>query len=74
MAIRTVIGHSTLVTFAVVLGQQGSDPLVAAGNAALTLSRSIRSGVRAETTSSGTELVWVGPQRDIVTLATDRTN
>ena len=66
MAVRVTVAGQTFDTYAVVLGQQSSDPLGLAGDVALALSRSIRSSMRAVRTPSGLKVEWTGPSADVV--------
>jgi D-alanyl-D-alanine carboxypeptidase (penicillin-binding protein 5/6) len=66
MAVRVTVGAQTFNTDAVVLGQQSSNPLGLAGNVALALSRSLRSSMRSERTSSGVKVEWTGPAADVI--------
>ena len=66
MAVRVTIDNATLITYAAVLGQNGGDPLAVAGNAALNLSRSMKSSLKAVKTTTGTLVEWNGPTTDIV--------
>lgn len=65
MAMRVFIHQSVITTYAVVLGQHGSDPLGMAGQAALNLSHSLRSSISRVTTPSGDEVQWVGSPGDV---------
>ena len=66
MAVRVTIDHTTVITYAAVLGQNGGDPLAVAGNAALSLSRSLKNSLKAVKTSTGTLVEWTGPKTDVV--------
>ena len=66
MAIQLQVGHTTVLTYAVVLGQFGADPLSIAGNAALALSRSLRTSMGIAATPLGRAVVWVGDTRYLV--------
>jgi D-alanyl-D-alanine carboxypeptidase (penicillin-binding protein 5/6) len=65
MALRVTIGATTFNTYAVVLGQNGANALNAAGAAALTLSRSLRTSIRLARTSTGDAIEWIGPPSDV---------
>ena len=69
MAVKVTIDHTTLVTYAAVLGQNGENPLAVAGNAALDLSRSMRSSLKAVKTSAGTLVEWAGSKSDVIAAA-----
>jgi len=60
-----LILHTVITTYAVVLGQHGSDPLGMAGQAALNLSHSLRASISPVTTPTGTEVQWVGSPSDL---------
>jgi len=66
MAVRVTVGAETFNTYAVVLGQQSSNPLGLAGNVALALSRSLRSSLRSLRTPSGVKVEWTGPAADVI--------
>jgi D-alanyl-D-alanine carboxypeptidase (penicillin-binding protein 5/6) len=66
MAVRVTVAGQTFNTYAVVLGQQSSDPLGLAGNVALALSRSLRSSMRSVRTPSGVKVEWTGPAADVI--------
>jgi hypothetical protein len=65
MAVRVTIGHVTLLTYAVVLGEHSGNQLVVAGDAALALSRSIRSSLRSVPKSAGSQVEWTGPTSNV---------
>ncbi|MEO9181670.1 MAG: hypothetical protein ABI298_08495 [Acidimicrobiales bacterium] len=65
MAVRVTIGHVSLITYAVVLGVHSGNELVVAGNAALALSRSLRSSLRSVPKSAGQNVEWTGPTSDV---------
>lgn len=65
MAIKVTIGANTFLTYAVVLGQHGWNALGIAGDAALTLSRSLRPSIKQVRTTSGVQLEWTGPASDV---------
>jgi len=65
MAVRVTIGNVTLLTYAVVLGEHSGNQLVVAGNAALALSRSIRSSIRSVPKSAGNQVEWTGPTSNV---------
>jgi D-alanyl-D-alanine carboxypeptidase (penicillin-binding protein 5/6) len=65
MAMRVLIHHTVITTYAVVLGQHGNDPLGMAGQAALNLSHSLRASISRVTTPSGDEVQWVGSLGDL---------
>jgi D-alanyl-D-alanine carboxypeptidase (penicillin-binding protein 5/6) len=73
MAINVRIGSSTITTYAVVLGQQGDDPLGLSGEVGLALSRSLRSSIALVATSTGREVEWVGWPGDLVPPPTTTT-
>ena len=60
MAINVTINHTVVTTYAVVLGQFSSNPLGLAGQAALTLSRSLREGMKVVATRTGRDIAWTG--------------
>jgi len=60
MAINVTINHTVITTYAVVLGQFSSNPLGLAGQAALTLSRTLRAGMRVVATRTGRAIAWTG--------------
>jgi D-alanyl-D-alanine carboxypeptidase len=66
MAIANSIGNTTIMTYAVVLGQRAGNPLTSAGIAALTLSRTIRSSIARVRSTSGVQIDWIGAPTDIV--------
>jgi D-alanyl-D-alanine carboxypeptidase (penicillin-binding protein 5/6) len=66
MAVKVTIDHVNLITYAVVLGQNGADPLGVAGNAALNLSRSMKSALKAVKTTTGTLVEWAGSKSDVI--------
>jgi D-alanyl-D-alanine carboxypeptidase (penicillin-binding protein 5/6) len=66
MAVRVTVAGETFNTYAVVLGQQSSNPLGLAGNVALALSRSLRSSIRSVRTPSGVKVEWTGPAADVI--------
>ena len=61
MAVRVNIGKVTFLTYAVVLGQNGGDPLGVAGQSGLALSRQMRSFMVGTSSSAGTLINWIGP-------------
>ena len=61
MAVQVSIGKVTFLTYAVVLGQTGGDPLAVAGVIALGLSRTMRSFMVGTSSSAGTLISWIGP-------------
>jgi D-alanyl-D-alanine carboxypeptidase (penicillin-binding protein 5/6) len=65
MAMKVLIHHTAITTYAVVLGQHGSDPLGMAGQAALNLSHSLRASISRVATPTGTEVQWVGSPSDL---------
>jgi D-alanyl-D-alanine carboxypeptidase (penicillin-binding protein 5/6) len=65
MAMRVLIHNTVITTYAVVLGQHGSDPLGMAGQAALNLSHSLRASISRVATATGTEVQWVGSPSDL---------
>jgi D-alanyl-D-alanine carboxypeptidase (penicillin-binding protein 5/6) len=65
MAVKVTIGTNVFLTYAVVLGQFGSNALGQSGAAALALSQSLRPSIRQVRTSSGVRLEWTGPAADI---------
>ena len=73
MAIRFQVGHATVLTYAVVLGQFGADPLGVAGNAALALSRSLRTSMGVVATPLGRAVVWIGASKYLVIPTTTST-
>ena len=72
MSIDVVMNHTVIVTYAVVLGQHGADPLALAGQAALTLSRKLRSSLRIVSTPRGRAIKWGGSALDIVARSTSK--
>lgn len=70
MAVKVLINHSVITTYAVVLGQHGSNPLALSGQLALNLSRSIRSSIARVVTPTGVQVEWIGSSSDIVTPPT----
>lgn len=66
MAVKMVVGNDVVLTYAVVLGQFGADPLAVAGNSALALTRSLRQSIARIRTTAGVELEWIGPTSDVV--------
>ena len=70
MAVKVSVGRATILAYAVVLGQNGADPLAIAGNAALALTRSMRPSLRSVGTPSGVLVKWVGPPNFVVTPTT----
>jgi len=66
MAINVTLNHTVITTYAVVLGQQGSNPLAVAGQAALTLSRKLHSSMRVLATLTGRKIAWVGWAGDLI--------
>jgi len=74
MAIEFQVGHATVLTYAVVLGQFGTDPLGVAGNAALALSRSLRTSMGVVATPLGRAVMWVGATRYLVVPTTTTTS
>ena len=73
MAINVVFHRIVVTTYAVVLGQHGSNPLALAGEAALALSRSLRSSLAYVVTSSGDQVRWIGWLGDVVPPPTTTT-
>ncbi len=65
MAVRLQIGHVSLLTYAVILGEHRGNQLGVAGDAALALSQSIRSSLRSAPQSAGTKVQWTGPTSDV---------
>ncbi len=65
MAMKVRINGTVITTYAVVLGQQGSDPLGMAGQAALNLSHSLRASISRVATPTGTEVQWIGSPSDL---------
>ena len=61
MATKMIVDHTTIIAYAVVLSQFGSNPLLAAGNAALTLSRSLRMAIAPSRSPHGIVIKWRGP-------------
>ena len=61
MAVQVTIGKVTFLTYAVVLGQNGANPLAVAGENALALSRAMRSFMVGTSSSAGTLIRWLGP-------------
>ncbi len=57
---------SVIVTYAVVLGEHGANPVGTAGVDALDLTRSIRSLIARVRTPTGIEVEWVGSTADVV--------
>ncbi len=75
MAVDDYFGKTVITSYAVVLGERGSNPLGTAGIDALALSRSIRSSMARVTTSSGTTVQWIGLPADLeVSTTTPATN
>ncbi len=70
MAINVTINNTVITTYAVVLGQHGANPLALAGQAALTLSRRLRSSLRVVATPSGRSVTWAGWRGDLATPST----
>ncbi len=66
MAVQYRIMNTVITTYAVVLGEHGSNPLGTAGDDALALSRSIRSSIARVTTPSGIQIQWIGSPADLV--------
>ena len=66
MAINVVFHRIVVTTYAVVLGQHGSNPLALAGDAALALSRSLKSSLKYFATSTGDQVKWIGWPGDVV--------
>ena len=66
MAINVVFHRIVVTTYAVVLGQHGSNPLALAGDAALALSRSLRSSLKYFVTLTGDQVKWIGWPGDVV--------
>ena len=66
MAVRVTVAGQTFNTYAVVLGQQSSNPLGLAGATALALSRSLKSSLRSVKTPSGVKVEWTGPAADVI--------
>jgi D-alanyl-D-alanine carboxypeptidase len=66
MAVNDNFVSSVITTYAVVLGEHGSNPLGTAGVDALDLSRSIRSLIARVRTPTGVEVEWVGTSSDVV--------
>jgi D-alanyl-D-alanine carboxypeptidase (penicillin-binding protein 5/6) len=65
MAVKVTIGDNTFLTYAVVLGQPGWDAVDVAGDAALTLSQSLRPSIKQVRTPTGVQLEWTGPASDV---------
>jgi D-alanyl-D-alanine carboxypeptidase (penicillin-binding protein 5/6) len=65
MAVDDYFGTSVIVTYAVVLGEHGDNPLGTAGTDALVLSRSIRASMANVKTSSGRAIEWIGSASDV---------
>lgn len=70
MAINVMIDHMVITTYAVVLGQFSANPLALAGQAALALSRSLRSFIGVVSTPNGRQVAWRGSPADVVTTTT----
>jgi D-alanyl-D-alanine carboxypeptidase (penicillin-binding protein 5/6) len=66
MAINVSLGKFVVTTYAVVLGQHGADPLAVAGQAALTLSRSLRPSFARVATPADVVVEWIGWPGDVV--------
>jgi D-alanyl-D-alanine carboxypeptidase (penicillin-binding protein 5/6) len=66
MAINVVFHRIVVTTYAVVLGQHGSNPLALAGDAALALSRSLKSSLKYFGTSTSDQVKWIGWPGDVV--------
>jgi len=73
MATQFVLEGTTYVSYAVVLGEHGANPLQMVGRAVLHLARSLRSLVARVRTSHGIEVEWIGPSSDVVSLPTTTT-
>jgi D-alanyl-D-alanine carboxypeptidase (penicillin-binding protein 5/6) len=67
MAVNVTVGRASVLAYAVILGQNGSDPLAVAGNAALALAHSMRPSMKSVVTSSGVLVKWVGSPAYVVT-------
>jgi D-alanyl-D-alanine carboxypeptidase (penicillin-binding protein 5/6) len=74
MEMEDRIGKAVVLTYAVVLGEHGDNPLGTAGLDALNLSRSIRSLMARVGTPSGPQVRWIGPTTDVVTTTTPTTS
>jgi serine-type D-Ala-D-Ala carboxypeptidase (penicillin-binding protein 5/6) len=70
---RIEVDGQTVYTYAVVLGQHQDDPLAAAGNAALALSRSLVPSIGIDGSTMGPALAWIGSPSDVVTTTTTTT-
>lgn len=66
MTVKTTVGNVVVLTYAVVLGQFGDDPLGVAGNSALALTRSLRPSMARVRTSTGVQVKWIGSTSDFV--------
>jgi D-alanyl-D-alanine carboxypeptidase (penicillin-binding protein 5/6) len=66
MAVKMIIGNDVVLTYAVVLGQFGADPLGVAGNSALALTRSLRPSIARVVTAKGIQVEWVGSRANLV--------
>jgi D-alanyl-D-alanine carboxypeptidase (penicillin-binding protein 5/6) len=66
MAVKMTIGNAVVLTYAVVLGQFGADPLGVAGNSALTLTRSLRHSIARVASHKEVLVKWVGSSSDLV--------
>jgi D-alanyl-D-alanine carboxypeptidase (penicillin-binding protein 5/6) len=70
MAVNVSVGRASVLAYAVILGQNGSDPLAIAGNAALALAHSMRPSMKSVVTPSGVLVKWVGSPGFVVTPTT----
>ena len=70
MAVQDHIMNTVITTYAVVLGEHGSNPLGTSGDDALVLSRSIRSSIARVATPSGVQIEWIGSPSDLVAPST----
>ncbi len=66
MAIDFRVGTHVVLTYSVVLGDHGTNPIVGAGQAALALARVVRPLLRIVHTSTGSTIRWTGPRADVV--------
>ena len=66
MAVKMRIGKVTLLTYAVVLGQFGGDPLGVAGEAALSLTRSLRPLIAYVGSRADPIVKWVGSPKVVL--------
>ena len=73
LAVDFTIGSLSTRVYAAVLGDHGPNAIVGAAQAALSLARELRLGIRLSRVASGLVLTWTGPAQYVVTTTTTTT-